>query len=390
MALLVLCEPAYKNSAYCDIKIRGITDEASRRRIQPEFYVDLNEFDRAAGKYGRDSSVILLFDSLVYLRAAIEVILRHDLHLILSANQIDLDIPCAFSMVGSDNDFAMRTMLDYLKRCGKKKIALVAVNPYSSNDCMRAKMLARYADERAHRVFYIEKTSGECFDEFVAVQNEFDAAICTNDLSAVCLSERLKSCERRGEKLFILSYTDTVLARVYGEGITSMTTEFYKCGRDLVSMHFNRKKYGFESSRTLIPTEIKVRGSTDNIPYRPSGSLPRPILPPTDGAAPPAPQLSSIRMTPGEAGKIERVLSASDLVDLKLIFCLVCDYSYERMSEFCFVSGDTAKYRIRKIKQILKVSSKADAAEMLRTYIKKESILSLIGEQEQKNNRIIV
>ena len=316
MALLVLCDPRYRNSAYCDIKIKGITDEVTRRRTQIEIYTDFDEFDNAAKKYGSDSSVILLYDSLSFLHSAIKVILKHDLHLILSSNQVDLDIPCTFSMVGSDNDFAMRTMLDYLKTCEKKKVALVAVNPDSANDLMRAKMLARYLSEDEHRVFYINKTSNECFDEFVKVQNEFDAAICTNDLAAVCLIEKLKSCERKGEKLFVLSYTDTVLARVYGEGITSMTTEFYKCGRDLVAMHFNRLKYGFASSRTLIPTEIRVRGSTNNIPYHPSGNLPRPIIPHNKNVKVNTPRPTSIRMTTGEAGKIERVLSASDLVDL--------------------------------------------------------------------------
>ena len=60
------------------------------------------------------------------------------------------------------------------------------------------------------------------------------------------------------------------------------------------------------------------------------------------------------------------------------------------MSEFCFVSCDTAKYRIRKIKKILQVNKKTSAAEMLRMYMKKESILVLINEQEKKNNRIII
>ena len=95
-------------------------------------------------------------------------------------------------------------------------------------------------------------------------------------------------------------------------------------------------------------------------------------------------------MTIGEAGKIERVLSASDLTDLKLIYCLICDYDYERMSDFCFVSYDTAKYRIRKIKKVLNVNKKADAAEMLRLYMNKESVLALINEQEQKNSQIIL
>ncbi len=388
MALLVLCDPKYRNSAYCEIKIKGIMDESTKRRIQTEIYTDFASFDEAAEKSGADSSVIVLYDSISYLHSAINVILKHDLHIILSANQIDVDLPCTFSMVGSDNDVAMRIMLDYLKMCGKRRIALVAVNRDSANDTTRAKMLTRYLTKEECSIFYIEENTDNCIEEFLQVKSNFDAAICTNDLVAVCLIEKLKNSESEGEKLFVLSHTDTVMARVYGEGITSMTTEFYKCGQALVAMHFNRLRNGFASMRTLIPTEIKVRGSTDNIPYCPTGKLPKPII------------IKEIeyqhnkkgiilRSSTGNVNEIERVLSTSDLVDLKLIYCLICNYNYDKMSEFCFISCDTAKYRVRKIRNILKTKLKSEAAEKLRTFIKKESLLSLINEHERINNQII-
>ena len=71
------------------------------------------------------------------------------------------------------------------------------------------------------------------------------------------------------------------------------------------------------------------------------------------------------------------------------MYCLLCGFNYEKMSEFCFVSAETARYRVRKIRNDLGVQKKSDAADIIRAYIKKESILSFINAQEQKKELII-
>ena len=64
MALLILCDPRYRNNNWCETKLRGIYDEAARRRIAVKLYTDLDAFVNAAAKLGSDSSVIILFNSI--------------------------------------------------------------------------------------------------------------------------------------------------------------------------------------------------------------------------------------------------------------------------------------------------------------------------------------
>lgn len=384
MALIVLCDQKYRHGAWCDTKIRGIMDEASRRRIQPQIYTNISAAKELALKCDEDTSVILLFDSMPWLCEAVKELSECRTHIILSANYIDIALPAPYSMVGTDIDAAMRSMLDYLRSCGKRHIALVGVNPASCNDNGRAAMLKKYMNADDYRIFYAEDNMMVCFDEFLAVQNSFDAAICTNDLLAICLSEHLKAHPRSGDKLFIISHTDTVMAKLYGEGITSMTVNFYDCGRILVETHFNRLKYGFARSVNLLPAQLKVRGSTDNKLHIPSKNMPVPMQQPSFF------EPKAIRLPTRNVSKLERILASSDLTNLKLMYCLLCGFNYERMSEFCFISAETARYRVRKIRNALGVQKKAEAADILREYIKKESLLAIIGEQEEKNNQIIV
>ena len=102
------------------------------------------------------------------------------------------------------------------------------------------------------------------------------------------------------------------------------------------------------------------------------------------------PESKAIRLPTGNISKLERTLVSSDLTNLKLMYCLLCGFNYEKMSEFCFISAETARYRVRKIRNALGVQKKSDAAEILRAYIKKESLLAIISEQEEKNNQIMV
>ena len=383
MELFVLCDAKYRNAVWCDIKLKGIMDEATRRRIQPKVFTSLSDVKTAAEKCTEEVSVILLFDSITWLENAIEILLPYNPHFIVSANYVPKKLPVEYSLVGTDADRSMRDTVNYLYSCNKKKIALVGINRDSCNDMGRTEMFEKYVSNEEGRVFYIEENMYDSFDEFFKVQEEFDAAVCTNDLVAICLVEYLKKHERKRDKLFVISHTDTVMARLYGDGITSVTTNFYDCGRLLVETYFNRLKHGLSSSHNLIPATLNVRGSTDNILCRNDNLQ---ILLNNGSKEKPKP----IVVQTGEIGRLERLLATSDLVNFKLMYCLICGYNYDKMSEYCFISSETARYRVRKIKTALAVSQKREVAELVRKYIKKESLLAIIAETEEKNNRILV
>lgn len=221
-------------TAECDTKRRGIMDEAARHRInQPQIFTDPSAAREFALQCGEDLSVILLFDSLHWLQEAVAELSECRVHIILSANHVDITLPIRYSQVGTDMDAAICTAVDYLHSCGKHRIALVGADPDSCNDSACISMLQKYVPDEDYCIFYAEDDLSDCFDAFAAVQDHFDAAVCTNDLSAIGLSEHLHAHPRAGEKLFILSLADMAMSEVYRDGITSMAANFYDCGRKL-------------------------------------------------------------------------------------------------------------------------------------------------------------
>lgn len=377
MALLVLCDGAFRNTPWCDLKLRGIQDEASRRRETVRIFTDIHAFGSVAAKLDETSSAIIIFDSISNLQKAAEVLSHLRVHPIISSNVHKMRLACRYSSVGTDVEDSICTAVDYLYACGKKRIAMVGVNRNSCGDFSRAEMFTRYAPFDECKVLEARGDMQDCFVEFLKVRDDFDAVICPNDHLAICLIEFLKEHDAYSKELFVISYGNTIMARLYSDGLTSFTTGHYASGKVAAETHFNRLKFGWSTSEILIKSELVIRGSTWNIPYKPSAEKPVP----KDVLAPSSPTLFRIPTNP--IGRIERMLMASDIVNLKLIYCMLCGFSYERTGEFCFLSTEAAKYRVRKIRTALLGKSKSEAADLIRAYIDKDSLLRVIEEYER-------
>lgn len=380
MALFVLCDPGYRNNVWCDHKLRGIQDEANRRREKIRFFTDIVSFEAAASKYGADSSVILLFDAISYIQKVAPVLSRLQLHPIFSGVVSDIRLPFQFSCVSPDMNHCGRMIADYVYSSGKTRIAEVGINPNSWSDISRLEALGRYLREDEHRVFYAKEDLTESYRDFLEVHDQYDAVICTTDHIAISLIEFLKENDAYDPSQFFISYGDTMVARLYGEGLSSVTVSYYTCGKVAAETHFNRLKYGWSAVTILVESSLVIRGSTGNIQYVPSKTLPKPhdLHPPTE--------FFNFRLPNINVGRLERLLAVSDIDDLRLMYCMLCDYSYEDTAALCFMSAETAKYRIRKIRKMLQAESKADAVELLRRYIKKEMLFEVIKEMEHGNN----
>lgn len=377
MALLVLCDPEYRNNVWCDSKIRGIQDEANRRREKLRIFTDLDAFETAASKLGEDSSVILLFDAISYIQKVAPVLSRLKVHPMFSGLVSGIRLPFQYSCISPDMDHSSRTIVDYLHGCGKTHIAEVGINPNSWSDVSRSEAIGRYATGEGHRVFYAKDDLEASYREFLSVREQFDAVICTTDHIMISLVEFLKEHNAYDPAQFFISYGDTVIARLYGDGITSVTVNYYACGKAAAETHYNRLKYGWSAVTILLKNELKIRGSTAHIPYTASHTPPQAVdVHPLIMHKPF--EISTAR----PIGRLERFLAGSDIADLRLIYCMLSDFSYEKTGEFCFMSAEAAKYRIRKIREVLKVESKADAVALIQKYIQKEKLLKVIEEFE--------
>ena len=377
VALFVLYDEGYRDNVWCDEKMRGIQDEANRRREKLRFFTDVAAFESAASKLDADSSVIVLFDAISYIQRIAPVLARLKVHPIFSGLVSGIRLPFQFSCVSPDMDASCRMIAEYLAGCGKMRIAEVGINKNSWSDVSRSEALGRYARGEGHRVFYAAEDLADSYRAFLAERKNFDAVICTTDHITIALIEYLKEHGAYDPEQFFISYGDTTIARLYGEGITSVTVNYYDCGKAAVETHFNRLKYNWSAVTVLLNCSLQIRGSTGNMPYLVSEKPPialdlHPMIEPI-----------RFRVPTRIIGRIERLLSVSDIADLRLLYCMLEEYSYEKTGEFCFMSAEAAKYRIRKIRETLQVESKAEAVALIRKYIRKENLLAVIEEKEK-------
>lgn len=382
MSLFVLCDPGYRNNVWCDHKLRGIQDEANRRREKLRFFTDIASFEAAASKCDNNSSVILLFDAISYIQKVAPVLSRLKIHPIFSGIVSGIRLPVEFSCVSPDMNACGRMIADYLYSLDKTRIAEVGINPNSWSDVGRAEAIGRYLDKDEHRVFYAKEDLVESYRDFLAEHDKYDAVICTTDHIAISLIEYLKENNAYNPSQFFISFGDTMVARLYDKGLTTVTVPYYTCGKVAAETHFNRVKHGWSAATILIQSDIVIRGSTNYVKYVPSNIPPKPqdLHPQTEPIY--------FRLPNMKIGYLERLLAVSDLSDLRLMYCMLCDYSYEETASLCFLSVETAKYRIRKIREMLHADNKAEAVELLKRYIQKETLLEVIKEKEHSESTI--
>jgi|GEM_PF-509273 len=383
MAILILCDPHYFNSPWCDNKIRGIQDEIARRRDKKAtVYTDPQVFESSAAKLDRNSTVIILYDNISYVQGIAPMMARLAIHPIITYTAAEVHAPFYHSTVSTDIESSIRCIVDYLKTCGKMRIANVGINANSWSDVTRAEIFSRYVPDANRRVFYAMGDMQDCFADFLAVRDEFDAVVCPNDHLAISLIEFLKERNAYDPSLFVISHGDTAMARLYDKGITSITVDHYMVGKAAAEMHYNRLKYGWSSANVLLENALKIRGSTGNIPYRPSAT------PPVASGTLPRSEQTLYRIPTGTLGAIERLLANSDLAELKLLYCLLAGYSAEKTGEYCFLSTEAVKYRTRKICKALGTKHKTEVSSILSKYISKENLLAVIEEFEGAKDRL--
>lgn len=366
VALLILCDPNYRNNAWCDTKLKGIYDEAARRRISIKMYTDLNAFENDAAKLGKDSSVIVLFNSMKYLSEAAKRLEDMEIHPILSVTESDISFPRSFSQVCGDNDSATKAVVDYLKSKGKKKIALIGASKYSAASLNKIEMLRRHVSPEDYEIFYQTEKITDSIEPFFEKKDQFDAAICIDDNQGIFLIEYLLAKGAYDPEFYIVSFGGTIISRLYKIGLSTVSTGFYACGKAMVEAHINREKYGWSSMIIRVNCEFKVRESANG---KTSGDITASL-----------PSVSTPQIS-----RLERMLFSCDLTDFKIIYGLICGYSYEHMCDLCFLSHGAVKYRVRQIRLSLGYQSREETATLLQNYISKDKLLGYIQEHERVN-----
>ncbi len=326
-----------------------------------------------------DTAAIIASANLVYIQEVINALRDNDLHPILAgmdAEQFGPGVSCATPSRRAET----QQLVNYLYHCQRRHIALVGFGRHSINDNFRfhaaMSAVAAWGNILTQEdVWLWEHDPGACFDAFRPVAQRYDAVICPNDMMAICF---ITYCKAHGlrvpQDLFVASFGNTTIGRLYQPSITTMTMDMTHVGELTFNIwQFLMMKEGLRQSALKItaPSRILVRQSTADMHIQTFTAGLSSVL-----------QKDNFYLNPTISAivGIENCFSQRDALDMRIIQGLLNKNSYEQIASETFVSDSTLRYRLRKIYQDAGVDSRKGFEALLKEHLGEETSLSFIHD----------
>lgn len=354
MTIFLLVEKAYLNYPWCQRILRGIREEARKKRTS------INEID-IPEEAEAGSCVLLIGASREWNNQMIRHCRSLKQHPVMLSNQMPIHTDETASSVMMDIHSSMALAVNYLHSLGRDSLALYGINPCSSSDPWRVKRFQELTG-RNDAIFTMEPNTEAAFDRFYREIHQYDGVICVSDYAAVSLIRRLKEkAYSLPEKLYIVSYGDMYLSKLLTPSITSISDDYDSFGRAALSLcNLIERNENFSSVKINLHSRLHVRQTTENRPYDPAnGDIIETTIPENRF-------FSDTEIF--DLAKLETLFSQCDETDFSLIQLLLQDAPYVTMAQECYISETAAKYRVKKMQQICGASSREELAKYLNRF----------------------
>ena len=361
--ILILVESTFAHSVWCQNLVDGLVSELKLKRIAFRCVSSFAEISSGSG------FIFVVGTSNEWIRAVLEASCRENIYPILLSNQTYHDFAMTYSTICSDVIGSMRHLVEALRSAGREKIALYGVNPHAVSDASRLHGFnaAMRRDCQAH-VYANDGSFARCFARFQTNVERYDAVVCANDFAAISLVRNLlRTAPAQLERLLFIGCAETNLSEFYKAYIHSVKLNFSEYGRAAVMLLENLKKNPY-----LSHIVVSIRWEL-SFPFARGGAIAReralpelPVIPDSEDNFYQDGELADML-------RLERLLNECDKLDREVIAHLLQGASYEAISERCFVTVSTVKYRIRKMMTVSQTASRAELIRLLREYLRPEA-----------------
>jgi len=340
-----MTEEAFLNYPWCQRILRGIREEARKKKIQ------IGQIDLASGTVVAGSCVLLVGATRGWNNRAILLCKERKLHPVVLSNQMSMPAEEGVSSVMMDIHSSMALAVNYLHSLGRRSLALYGINPSASSDPWRA---ARFQEltGKTDAIYTLEPTTADAFGKFYEEIDRYDGVICASDYAAVSLIYRLKEKEfDLPRKLYIVSYGDMYLSKLMTPAITSISDDYESFGRAAISVcSLIEKNENFASIKISLHSKLHIRQTTENRPYdQIRADIAEPAMPENKFFS--DQEISNL-------AKLETMFSQCDETDFALIQLLTQDLPYAALAQQCYISETAAKYRVKKMQRLCGVDSR--------------------------------
>lgn len=347
--------------------IDAVEKEFAKRRLD---YKETPDFQSAIKKCRSKQDVILIpsqYNSLVL--PIIEECNHSGVQVIVSNAYMNIGESYRFHSVQGDFYNAVSYVLSGFKSAGKLNTALYGVNTNSQGDVLFTDAFVAQNRGNPSSVFSNGGSMLDCFNSFFDVREKFDSVICVNDYVAVALIENLERLDPDYlERLYIVSVSDTLLARFYKRPITSLAVDLKTLSSAVADIYrtISRSECEYRSVTIYIDYEIKERQTThvcfagefnkmsvsSNVFFTPVNTFDETIAYNTD---------PEVALLP----KIEIFLNNLSKIELSVLKSLLSGSSIRRLGEELYLSEEAVRYHLKKMRVALGCGTTSEMREKL-------------------------
>lgn len=235
---------------------------------------------------------------------------------------------------------ALRRCVELFRVSGRKKTALLALNPSSVADTVKAAAF----DEKSDIIFAYNGIE-ECVARFVdeLPQSGYDSVICSNDTVAVCL---VKLMQKKGftlpDSLYIVGMGNSYVGSGISVPLTGITFDYRKMGEMAVRLYHNLRTCHLPCHMIAsLPCGLIIRSSApindEKIPQQ------RDLLFEINKSG------YFTGKTVNEIINAEAMFQDSDDIDREILLGVARGEDCDSIADRIFLSGRAVRYRLAKI-----------------------------------------
>ena len=352
------------HSSLAATKIRSVENEARKKHVS---LLPIRDFSEVEAEE-KNPVVLLIGDILPWLtEKAREADLRGIRTIVITGIPAEKLSGYRCSIISTDMENAIRSLIAYLRANGKCRIALYGTNTESAPDMKKEATFKSLIGEE--HVFRSHGSLDEVYHRFEAVLDRYDSVLCACDYIALALLDRLKDEHPEDAKrLYIVGGGDSLLSFFASTSLTTFSYDYSELGEVVFSIYRILQSLDTVARMQLyIKSELRVRESTEFKPVEPPLSSPAAERP-----AKPNVFLSDPMVKPLIA--LENLINQCDEVDFRILHLLMEGKTYPQIAEKCFVSEGTIKYRVRNIRSIVGAGSMHEVLALMERYLDLERL----------------
>ena len=377
MPIFLCYDPKKRTTSWTQEKHNSMTNEFAKRRIK---YFSISSPDELEKHLelckGEASSVVFFPASEGERKYLFDRYGKFDVNRIIFSHQ-DVDVAeTNFSYIMSDFYGDMNIAISHLKEKGCKRIALFNANPLSYHDRMRIETYKKSVDHEP-LLFTTDNKIYPAVEQLMKCDKRIDAILCVNDFVAFCLMLILDSWDKSWrEKILLLSFSNSILSKLCMPSLTSISFNYADGGKEVATIHrLLEKNKRMAYMHIVMKSQLSKRETT--MLENPCGMVF------SSFGEYDYDKIKSSIAPQHKCMLLEKLLAISDESDLATMHGLIMGASLAEIAERLYLTRDTIKYRVKKFKEYLKLSTTAELSELLKKWIAPENLEQMIVEMKK-------